>query len=101
VITTTKDYMNKEPQLLTAYMKVLVEGAHQFYADFDAAIDDLQPIYGVPRPILAVALRRQAPNPVIRDAGAYGIRNAVKYLIDLGYLKTNVANEVLALHLQA
>jgi len=101
VITTTKDYMQSDPQLLTAYMKVLVEGAHQFYADFDAAIDDLQPIYGVPKPILAVALRRQAPNPVIRDAGAYGIRNAVKYLIDLGYLKTNVADEVLALRLQA
>lgn len=101
VITTTKDYIKAQPELLTAYMKVLVEGANQFYADFDSALNDLQPIYGVPKPILAVALRRQAPNPVIRDAGAYGIRNAVKYLIELGYMRTNIAGDVLALHLQA
>ncbi|WP_375463975.1 ABC transporter substrate-binding protein [uncultured Methylobacterium sp.] len=100
VMTTTVDVMRAKADLLTAYMKVLVQGAHEFYADFDGAVADLQPIYGAPKEILEVALRRQAPNPIIRDAGAYGLRNAVKYLIDLGYMKTNVADGVLALNLQ-
>ena len=100
VVTTTADTMAGNKDLLKAYIGVLVQGAHEFYSDFPAAIDDLQPIYGVPKEILAVALKRQAPNPVIGDAGAYGLRNAVKYLIDLGYLKTNVADQVLSLGLQ-
>jgi NitT/TauT family transport system substrate-binding protein len=96
VINSTDAYISKNGELLTAYQKVLVAAA----SDFDAAIKDLQPIYGAPKEILAVALRRQAPNPVIGDAGAAGIRNGVKYLIDLGYLKTNVADEVLDLKYQ-
>src|SRR5258707_1146341 len=84
----------------TANSTVLVAAAKDFYVDFDAAIKDLQPIYGAPKEILAVGLRRQAPNPMIGDAGAAGIRNGVKYLIDLGYLKTNVAHEVLDLKYQ-
>ena len=100
VITTTADTMKSQADLLSAYIKVLVQGAHEFYSDFDAAVADLQPIYGAPKEILAVALKRQAPNPIIRDAGAYGIRNAVKYLIELDYMKANVADQVLALQLQ-
>jgi hypothetical protein len=46
-----------------------VESAKQLYNDFDSAVSDLQPIYGAPKEILQVALRRQAPNPIIRDAG--------------------------------
>ncbi len=100
VINSTDAYIAKNGELLMAYQKVLVASAKDFYGDFDAAIKDLQPIYGAPKEILAVALRRQAPNPVIGDAGAAGIRNGVKYLIDLGYLKTNVADEVLDLKFQ-
>jgi len=100
VINSTDAYISKNGELLTAYQQVLVAAAKDFYGDFDAAIKDLQPIYGAPKEILAVALRRQAPNPVIGDAGAAGIRNGVKYLIDLGYLKTNVAHEVLDLKYQ-
>jgi NitT/TauT family transport system substrate-binding protein len=100
VVNSTDAYIAKNGELLTAYQKVLVAAARDFYGDFDAAIKDLQPIYGAPKEILAVALRRQAPNPVIGDAGAAGIRNGVKYLIDLGYLKTNVADEVLDLKYQ-
>jgi NitT/TauT family transport system substrate-binding protein len=100
VINSTDAFIAKNGELLTAYQKVLVAAAKDFYGDFDAAIKDLQPIYGAPKEILAVALRRQAPNPVIGDAGAAGIRNGVKYLIDLGYLKTNIADEVLDLKFQ-
>ena len=100
VVTTTTATMTAHADLLRAYIKVLVQGAHEFYADFDAAVADLQPIYGAPKEILSVALRRQAPNPVIGDAGVYGIRNGVRYLIELNYMKTNVADQVLALQLQ-
>src|SRR5882724_5570156 len=100
VINSTDAFIAKNGELLTAYQRVLVAAAKDFYGDFDAAIKDLQPSYGAPKEILAVALRRQAPNPVIGDAGAAGIRNGVKYLIDLGYLKTNVTDEVLDLKFQ-
>jgi NitT/TauT family transport system substrate-binding protein len=92
--------MQQNGPTLTAYMKVLVESAKQFYDDFDSAVSDLQSIYGAPKEILQVALRRQAPNPVIRDAGSSGIKGATKYLVELGYLKNNIADDVLALHLQ-
>jgi NitT/TauT family transport system substrate-binding protein len=100
VINSTDAYVGKNKELLIGYQKVLAASAKDFFDDFDAAIKDLQPIYGAPKEILEVALRRQAPNPVIGDAGAAGIRNGVKYLIELGYLKTNVANEVLDLKYQ-
>jgi NitT/TauT family transport system substrate-binding protein len=100
VITTTESYMQQNGPTLTAYMKVLVESAKQFYDDFDSAVSDLQSIYGAPKEILQVALRRQAPNPVIRDAGSSGIKGATKFLVELGYLKNNIADDVLALHLQ-
>jgi NitT/TauT family transport system substrate-binding protein len=100
VVNSTDAFIAKNGELLAAYQKVLAAAAKDFYDDFDAAIKDLQPIYGAPKEILTVALRRQAPNPVIGDAGAAGIRNGVKYLIELGYLKTNVTNEVLDLKFQ-
>ena len=92
--------MQQNGPTLTAYMKVLVESAKEFYNDFDSAVSDLQSIYGAPKEILQVALRRQAPNPVIRDAGSSGIKGATKYLVELGYLKSNIADNVLALQLQ-
>src|SRR5258706_15970701 len=75
VINSTDAYIAKNGELLTAYQKVLVAAAKDFYGDFDSAIKDLHPIYGAPKEILAVALRRQAPNPVIGDAGAAGKRH--------------------------
>lgn len=100
VITTRTDMIEKESALLTEYMAVLGASAKSFYDDFDAALDDLAPIYGAPKEILAIALKRQSPDPVINAAGASGIRNGVKYLIDLGYFKDNIADTVLDLQYQ-
>src|SRR5258708_17224625 len=93
VVNSTDAFIAKNGELLAAYQKVLAAAAKDFYDDFDAAIKDLQPIYGAPKEILTVALRRQAPNPVIGDAGAAGISNGVKYLIQLRHLKTNLTNQ--------
>mgnify|MGYP006288502977 FL=1 len=100
VITSTTEMMADKGELMTAYMTVLSEAARSFYNDFDAALDVLQPIYGAPREILAIALKRQSPDPVINAAGAAGIRDGVRYLIELGYFETNVADEVLMLERQ-
>ncbi len=100
VITTTKEFVKTDFKLLTAYMTVLKDAAKSFYDDFDAALDELVPIYGASREILAVALKRQSPDPIINDAGASGIRSGVKYLIELGYFKKNIADEVLDLQYQ-
>lgn len=100
VITSTTENMGAEPQLLTDYMGVLRMAAETFYNDFDAALDDLTPIYGAPREILAIALKRQSPDPLINAAGASGIRAGVKYLIELGYFENDIADDVLDLSLQ-
>lgn len=100
VITSTEGFMKKESGMATEYMAVLRESAESFYNDFDAALDDLQPLYGVPREILAIALKRQSPDPLLNVAGVSGIRKGVKYLIELGYFDTNIADEVLNLSYQ-
>ena len=69
VITTKTDFIKNNPEMIKAYLKVLKESAKVFYDDFDGALDDLQPMYGAPREILAIALKRQSPDPVINDAG--------------------------------
>ncbi|MBF6057871.1 MULTISPECIES: ABC transporter substrate-binding protein [Thiomicrorhabdus] len=97
VITSTEGFMKSEGAMATDYMAVLKASAESFYNDFDAALDDLQPLYGVPREILAIALKRQSPDPLLNAAGVSGIRKGVKYLIELGYFKTNIADEVLSL----
>lgn len=100
VITSTTELLEDKSDLMTAYMTVLSEAARSFYNDFDSALDVLQPIYGAPREILAIALKRQSPDPVINAAGAAGIRDGVRYLIELGYFETNIADEVLMLDRQ-
>jgi len=100
VITSTTEIMEEKGEVMTAYMTVLSNAARAFYNDFEAALDVLQPIYGAPREVLELALLRQSPDPVINAAGAAGIRNGVKYLIELGYFQTNIADEVLMLDRQ-
>jgi NitT/TauT family transport system substrate-binding protein len=100
VITSTSEMLDSDSELLTAYMGVLATAAKTFYDDFESALDDLTPIYGAPREILAIALKRQSPDPIINAAGASGIRGGVKYLMDLGYFDRNIADEVLDLQYQ-
>ena len=92
--------LKQQGDLATRYMAVLTEAAAAFYNDFDSALNDLQPLYGAPREILAIALKRQSPDPLLNVAGVSGIRKGVKYLIELGYFKTNIADEVLDLSYQ-
>ncbi|MFW5655849.1 MAG: ABC transporter substrate-binding protein [Roseicyclus sp.] len=100
VITSTTEVMEDRGEVMTAYMTVLANAARAFYDDFASALDILQPIYGAPREILEMALLRQSPDPVINAAGAAGIRNGVRYLIELGYFDTNIADEVMMLDRQ-
>jgi NitT/TauT family transport system substrate-binding protein len=101
VINTKTGTLKSSAPLLTAYMAVLKESAAAFNADYESALNDLQPIYGAPRAVLAVALKRQRPNPVIGTPGANGIRSGMKYLVELGYFKDNFADTVLDLQYQA
>ena len=100
VITSKQGFMDSDGALATEYMAVLKESAESFYNDFEAALDDLQPLYGVPREILAIALKRQSPDPLMNAAGVSGIRKGVKYLVELGYFEDNIADEVLNLSYQ-
>ncbi len=97
VINALSTNLPAKGDVLTAYMKVLQQAAAEMQRGYDAAIDDLQPIYGAPKPVLAAALKRQVPNPVIGPSGANGIRSGMKYLIQLGYFKDNFADTVLDL----
>jgi NitT/TauT family transport system substrate-binding protein len=94
VISAKESFITKNKGKLETYLGVLNEAAKQRDADYDKAIDQLQPIYQVPRPILAAGLRRQTPQPILDDAGLKSLRNGVGYLIELGYLKRDVIPEV-------
>lgn len=100
VVTTKEDTSNRRGEALAAYLKVLQQSADSFNQDFEAALDDLQPIYGAPREILRVALKRQFPNPVISAAGVAGLHQGVRYLIELGYLKEDNVDALLDLRHQ-
>ena len=100
VISTRIRTIDQRQDVLKTYLKVLQESARTFNEDYEAVLNDLQPIYGVPRPILSVALKRQFPNPVISPAGVSGLRRGEKYLAELGYLKPDVIDTVLDLKYQ-
>ncbi|ABI60274.1 MULTISPECIES: ABC transporter substrate-binding protein [Nitrosomonas] len=100
VVTTRTRTIDRQQDVLRTYLLVLQESARAFAEDYETVLDDLQPIYGVPRPILSVALKRQFPNPVISQTGVNGLRQGAKYLTELGYLKPDVIDTVLDLQYQ-
>jgi NitT/TauT family transport system substrate-binding protein len=100
VVTTREATAKAKADAIRTYLRVLSESAQALAANYEAAWDDLQPIYGAPRPILAAALRRQVPNPVISPVGVQGLRTGVKFLIELGYFKDVSIDSVLDLKLQ-
>lgn len=92
VISSTSEFVKKEPNLLADYLAVLRQSANLLNKDFNAAIADLTPIYASKPEILSVALKRQVPQPVMDRAGVQSLRNGVGYLADLGYLKKEQTN---------
>lgn len=100
VITTHEKTSKEQADTLKAYLRVLQDSANYLKSNYDAALDKLQPIYGAPRDVLAAALKRQVPHPVISKAGVQGLRNGGKYLVELGYFKENPVDKVLDLRLQ-
>jgi NitT/TauT family transport system substrate-binding protein len=87
VISSTNEFIQKEPNMLADYLAVLRKSATLLNDDFQTAISDLVPIYGSKAEILSVALKRQVPQPVLDKAAVDSLRNGVGYLADLGYLK--------------
>lgn len=100
VVTTREKTSTERADTLKAYLRVLQESATFLKSHYDAALDKLQPIYGAPREVLASALKRQVPHPVISKAGVQGLRHGGKYLVELGYFKENPVDKVLDLRHQ-
>lgn len=100
VVTTQAETSDARGDDIATYLSVLKASADAFNSDFEGALDDLEPIYGVPREILAVALARQFPNPVISDKGVQGLHTGVRYLVELGYLERDNIDELLDLRHQ-
>lgn len=44
--------------------------------------------------MLSAGLKRQRPQPVLDKAGVQRLKNGVGYLVDLGYLKEDVVDQV-------
>lgn len=99
VINAMADFIEDRPEVATRYMEVLKEAGEQFHADFEAALDDLEPLFSASREVLEVALMRQPPAPVMSAETAAGIRQGVEYLIELDYFDSNIADEVIDLSL--
>lgn len=100
VVTTREKTSKEQADALRTYLRVLKDSATFLKSHYDAALEQLQPIYGAPREVLAAALKRQVPHPVIGKAGVQGLRNGGKYLVELGYFKENPVDKVLDLRLQ-
>lgn len=97
VISSTSEFADKESNMLAEYLAVLQQSAEILESDYEAAIVDLAPVYGSDPEVLAPALKRQVPQPVMDEAGVQSLRNGVGYLADLGYLQpdqTNLIDEV-------
>ena len=94
VVNVKADFLDKNRSKLETYLHVLDEAAKLRDADFEKALAQLQPIYQVPQPILSEGLKRQTPQPVLDAAAIQGLHKGVGYLIDLGYLKTDVIDSV-------
>lgn len=94
VVNVRTGYLDKNKSKLETYLHVLQEAARQRDADFEKALSQLQPIYDVPKPILAEGLKRQTPQPVLDSSGLQSLHNGVGYLIELGYLKSDVIDRV-------
>lgn len=92
VISSTADYIKKEPNLVADYLAVLRKSATILNSDYKAAIADLVPVYASKEEVLSVALKRQVPQPVMDKAGLASMHNGVGYLADLGYLKKEQTN---------
>ncbi|MBD3884505.1 ABC transporter substrate-binding protein [Phormidium tenue FACHB-886] len=92
VINTRNDVIEKEPTMLADYLAVLRKSAEDLNNDYDAALADLAPVYNSTPQILKTALRRQAPQTVMDEAGLESLRNGVGFLVDLKYLKPTQAN---------
>ncbi len=100
MVTTKVATIDGRSDSIATYLRVLKQSADSFNADFESALNDLEPIYGVPRQVLAVALKRQFPNPIISDKGIQGLHTGVRYLIELDYLKEDNIDELLDLRHQ-
>ncbi|MBW4690738.1 MAG: ABC transporter substrate-binding protein [Lyngbya sp. HA4199-MV5] len=92
VISSTSDFIKKEPNLVADYLAVLRKSAALLNSDYKSAIADLVPVYGSTEDVLSVALKRQVPQPVLDKAGLQSLKNGVGYLADLGYLKKDQTN---------
>jgi NitT/TauT family transport system substrate-binding protein len=94
VVHTTSAYLEKNKTKLETYLHVLQDAARQRDADFEKALTELQPIYQVPRPILASGLERQTPQPVLDAKGLQSLHNGTGYLIELTYLERDVVSDI-------
>lgn len=94
VVTVKDGFLEKNGSALQTYLEVLREAARQRDADYEKAISELVPVYGVERDVLASGLSRQVPQPVLDEAGLQSLHNGMGYLIELGYLKEDPIDQV-------
>ena len=87
VVTVKAGFLEENESALQTYFEVLKEAARERDEDYEKAIEELVPVYGVERDILASGLSRQVPQPVLDDTGLQSLHNGVGYLMELGYLK--------------
>ena len=94
VVSSTEPVMKERGSEIRTYLEVLREAARQRDADYEKAIAELAPIYAAEPAVLSAGLKRQVPQPVLDKAGVQSLKNGVGYLVDLGYLKEDVVDQV-------
>lgn len=94
VVNTTDGFLGRNRDKLETYLGVLRDSARQRDADYERAVTELQPLYQVPKPVLAAGLNRQVPQPVMDERGLQSLHNGVGFLVDLGYLENDIVDQV-------
>jgi NitT/TauT family transport system substrate-binding protein len=94
VVTVKSSFLEKNESALETYLEVLRQAARDRDADYEKAIDELVPVYGVEREVLKSGLDRQVPQPVLDGPGLQSLHNGLGYLIELGYLKQDTIDDV-------
>lgn len=100
VVTAHINSIQNEPDVIQRYLSVLKQAADVLNQDYEHALDELEPLFGVPKDILRVALQRQYPHPIISEKGVQGLKRGNQYLVALGYLQGDVIDKLLYLDLQ-
>jgi NitT/TauT family transport system substrate-binding protein len=95
VVSVKAGFLDRNKQTVEAYLNVLRQAARRREADFEKAVRELEPVFRLNFNVLAAALSRQPPQPVLDRRAVASLHTGVESLVELGYLQDDPLDEML------